>query len=356
MNSSLNINIIGEAWVYDNDTNELIEHKQNHVHTKNFNVILARAITNMKNGNIYQMAFGNGGHNDSNVIRPPNTNDWNSTLYNEVYSEIVDVTSGEIGGGVGSVPAYDPPSVPFTSGPGCTVVEQDGYSLITCTCVLNQHEPKGQINEIGNVAPVDNYFAIDEIGLFTSGLPVLATKGYQDVDLGGVTINSAPGLTPNIQYGFGMTVNNRNYNIVFNTPNITAVPITMTDLQVTLNNVFLTNSIPVTVKLSDYGNLADPVNTYGFLRFESTTTGTSSNVRIFKSTVLNSPPYLISSLAGVVMQPVDGTNNGLRISPTTPETESRRMLTHLILDNKIQKGSNKSYKIVYRLKISTTNS
>lgn len=354
MNSSLNINVTGEAFVYDNDTNELLEHKQNHVHTKNFNVIIARAITNMKNGNIYQMAFGNGGHDDSNVIRPPNTNDWNSTLYNEVYSEIIDVTSGNVGNGVGSTPSYDPPSVLFTSGPGCTVVEQDGYTLITCTCVLNQYEPKGQVNEIGNVPPVDNFFAFDEIGLFTSGLPVLATRGYQDVDLGGVTIDSAPGLTPNIQYGFGIVVNSRSYNIVFNTPNITAVPITMTDLQISLNNVFLTNSIPVTVKVSDYGNV-DPVNTYGFLRFESTTTGTSSNVKIFKSTVPNSPPYLISSLAGTVLQPVNGTNNGLRISPVTPDIESRRMLTHLILDSKIQKGSNKSYKIVYQLKISTTN-
>lgn len=324
---------------------------QNHINPINFSLIIGRALTNMQNGNIFEMGFGNGGHS-LNIPLNPKVANWNDTLYNEVYTEIVDVTSGLIGYGDGAVPENDPPSELFSSGPGATLVENTDSTSIIFRCDLNQQEPLSQLDYVvDSNLPTNNYFGFNEIGLFSKGLQLVPTSGYQDVDVGGVDINTKPGLNPNTQYSFRIEVDGRGYNIIFSTPN-TNVDVTMEDIVNKINNVFVVNGIPAECLVTDLTS-NNIISTYGFLRFKSNTLGGASSINIKQSTVPNAPPYIVSAMAGVLKQPVNGTNAGVRLSSTNSSTEARRMVTHLILPTTLHKASNKSYTIVYEIKIKT---
>lgn len=326
----------------------------NDIHPQNFAVAIGRAMCNMANGNVFVMGFGNGGHNSLGDKLPPRISAWNDTLYNEVYNEVIDATSGKIGYGVGSVPEGDVQFSLFDTGPGAKIVEHtDGVSIIF-TCHINKQEPQGQLDYVVNSSlPSTNYFAFDEIALYTDGRSLQSTHGYQDVYVGDVNGDTKPGLNPNTQYSFKVYANNRDYNVIFATPN-SNTDLTMNDIVIKLNNVFEISGIPVRAIVTNL-NTINPVNTFGFLRFESTISGNDSNVSISQSTSPNSPPYLISALAGILQQPVAGTDAGVRLSPTNSTLEGRRMLTHLILDNKIHKAGNKSYLIVYEIKMKVEN-
>lgn len=326
----------------------------NDIHPQNFAVALGRSMCNMSNGNVFVMAFGNGGHDSLGAKLTPRITNWNDSLYNEVYSEIIDATSGKVGYGVGAVPSNDMQYSLFDTGPGAKIIEHsDGVSIIF-TCHVNKQEPQGQLDYVVNTSlPTDNYFAFDEIALFTDGLSLQSTYGYQDVYIGELDGDTKPGLNPNTQYSFKIKVNSRDYNVLFATPN-SNTDLTMNDIVSKINSVFEINGIPVEAIVTNL-NTTNPVNTFGYLRFQSTIPGNNSQVFISQSTASNPPPYLISALAGVLQQPVNGTNAGLRMSPTNSSLEGRRMLTHLILDNKIHKASNKSYLIVYEIKMKVVN-
>lgn len=344
----------GIVSVYEDDV-LISPPTNNHIHPTNFALVVGRCLANMPNGNVYTMAFGNGGHNSLNVIQPALVTKWNDTLYNEVYSEVIDATSGLLGSGTGSVPEEDAPHELFQSGPGCRIVENVDSTSVIFTCVINKHEPKGQLEYVVDSAlPTSNFFAFDEIGLFSNGLAVVGTNGYQDVDIGGVDINTVPGLNSNVQYSFQIVVSGRLYNITFTTPNNNTSDITMGDIVNQINTVFVNNSVPARVVVTDFTQTT-PTNTYGYLRFEDTTIGTNSSILIKPSTANNPPPYLITSLAGTLLEPTNGNAVGIRLSSTNPSVEARRMITHMVLNDKIQKASNKSYKIVYELRIRAVN-
>ena len=344
----------GIVSVYEDDV-LIAPPTSNHIHPINFALVVGRCLANMSNGNVYTMAFGNGGHNSLNEIQPASVTKWNDTLYNEVYSEVIDATSGLLGSGVGSVPDHDSPFELFQSGPGCKIVEHVDSTSVIFTCMINRHEPRGQLDYVVDSSlPSSNYFAFDEIGLFSNGLSIIGTNGYQDVDIGNVNVNTAPGLNSNVQYSFQIVVSGRSYNITFTTPNNQSSDITMSDITNQINTVFANNSVPATVLVTDF-TTPTPTNTYGYLRFMDTTVGATSSILIKPSTASNPPPYLITALAGTLLQPVKGNSAGTRLSPTNPSTEARRMITHMVLNNKIQKASNKSYKIVYEIKIRAVN-
>lgn len=352
MNDKLNIRCSTQITIYEDGMP--LPPVCNDIHPQNFAVAIGRAMCNMSNGSVFTMAFGNGGHNNIGDKLPPRISSWNDTLYNEVYSEIIDATSGKIGSGNGTVPENDIQFSLFDTGPGAKIVEHsDGVSIIF-TCHINNTEPTGQMDYVVNTAlPVNNYFAFDEIALFTGGRQLQSTYGYQDVDIGDVNGDTKPGLNPNTQYSFKITVNNRDYNVIFATPNTNA-DLTMNDIVTKLNSVFEISGIPVSAIVTNLTNI-NPTNTFGYLRFQSDTPGNNSSVFISQFTSTNAPPYLISALAGNLQEPVNGTDAGVRMSPTNSSLEGRRMLTHLILDNKIHKASNKSYLIVYELKMKVEN-
>ncbi len=114
--------------------------KDNAVHPQNMARVIARALSNESNFRIHRIGFGNGGSDidaaftvtfkSPNDGQPPDTQTWDSRLYNETYSEIVDESNVSLGvdpgsaddrvgirAGGGSNPDGDPTST-TSAGPG----------------------------------------------------------------------------------------------------------------------------------------------------------------------------------------------------------------------------------------------
>ena len=89
--------IEGHIKIFDPNTKEEFVNKRNAIHYENFSNSMAQTMANRNLGQIYQMAFGNGGSSvdSSGVITylPPNTTGRNAELYNQTFQKVVDDTS-----------------------------------------------------------------------------------------------------------------------------------------------------------------------------------------------------------------------------------------------------------------------
>jgi hypothetical protein len=116
---------------------------------------LADSLSARGYGQIYQMAFGNGGASvdDTGVITylPPNTTGQNAALYNETYVKIVDDTSV-----FNLDPTRNKMSVSHTAG--------RVYSDILVQCLLDYGEPSGQ-DAFDNSTQLNGEYVFDELGL-----------------------------------------------------------------------------------------------------------------------------------------------------------------------------------------------
>lgn len=348
--------------------------KFNAIHPQNMARIIARALSNESNSSIYRVAFGNGGTRidvAGNIIfNPPRDglnpgdNGWEARLYNETYHEIVDDSNVSIGSGPGSTPSGDPASVEHVSGPGVRSIEDltpgSTVSSVVITVVLNPNEPKGQaLTQIGSAEgnlSSEADFMFDEIGLFTKGLPNVATSGYVNVDVGNKESKHATGLTPNTSYSFSVRIDGgAPVTITFNTPlsgtgngiNAPLGSITYGDVVSILNSntsalkigggaVFITDDIP-----SQQGG----AETYGYLKFVSLSSGVSSSIQV---TDVN----LFGSLDGFtsILTPVIGSSAGVRNDPVLPATERERLLTHLTF-SPVEKTADRMMTITYTLMV-----
>ena len=127
MKNFLDVSIDGHVLITDADTNEVLVDKHNAIHSQNMARIIARALARENNGYIHRIAFGNGGTvtdpTNQVIFNSPNdgrNGSWESRLYNETYSEIVDdlhpdfgsdpgsAEPGKIRTGGGAVPEDDP--------------------------------------------------------------------------------------------------------------------------------------------------------------------------------------------------------------------------------------------------------
>lgn len=266
--------IKGHVKIVDDLGNVLLD-KDNRIHPQNMARAISRGLAHEFNGQIYRMAFGNGGtlvneaytvtYRTPNDGQPPDPNTWNSRLYHETYSEIVDETincqtyvpaaadpasilpgtvvdtytlnplvtydpgsadqyTGLRPGG-GAVPSSDPPITPNVSGPGTVSRELGVISEVIVTCVLNKDEPKAEFitdNFFPNTQRTENLpsttlpptvpgpayadFVFDEIGFYTSGAPAVATQGYQFIDIGTRVSTDPTGLLPSTGYRFSIAV------------------------------------------------------------------------------------------------------------------------------------------------------
>ena len=208
--SSLPLDVKGHVRIADDLGNILVD-SDNAVHPQNMARVIARALANESNYYVYRIAFGNGGttvdaaytitYNPPHDGQSPDTKTWDSRLYKETYSEIVDdndhlaemgVDPGSAGDeegqrpGGGSVPADDPPTVPNVSGPGVFSNELGLTSEVVVYCVLNPNEPKSEYltDTLAPTESTDTSFTFDEIGLYTLGAAGIDTGGYQNIDVG----------------------------------------------------------------------------------------------------------------------------------------------------------------------------
>jgi len=132
---NLSYKVEGFLKIYDPNNGEIFVDKKNAINYENMSVAIADTLSSRGYGEIYQMAFGNGGASvdQTGVITylPPNVTGQNAALYNQTYAKIVDDTSV-----FNLDPTRNKMTVLHTTG---TV-----YSDILVQCLLDYGEPAGQ--------------------------------------------------------------------------------------------------------------------------------------------------------------------------------------------------------------------
>jgi hypothetical protein len=374
--------------------------------------VIARALSNESNYNIHRIAFGNGGtltdaaytitYNTPNDGQPPDVRTWDSRLYNETYSEIVDEgnlalnpdlgtdpgSAGPNAGtrpGGGADPSGDPASIPHVSGPGVRSNELGLTSEIVITAVLNPGEPTGQFGS-DNQAPsesTESSFTFDEIGLYSPGAPAIDSNGSQDVDVSNRSSEDDTGLTGTTAYDFNITIDGGSVqNVWFQTPAGGTGPggeILYGDLCDAINTgdagwnfhiggppgtgtpVVGSSPLPgagTTVTITD-NTLAFPSitgsQTFGYLRFTSGSTGVASSVLLAGGSINDMFAALNPPTGGTLLTPSDGEDAGIQNDPVNPDTERERLLTHIIF-SPVLKAANRTLTITYTLTVSVARS
>lgn len=360
MNINLPINVKGHLLIKDDLGNILLD-KQNAVHPQNMARVIARALANEHNFFINEMAFGNAGtvvdaafqitYKTPNDGQAPDPAGWESRLYNETYAEIVNDSSLLIGTGLGAVPAGDPSSVEHVSGPGVRSSEGPIFSSQTLVeVVLNPGEPRGQfLTDVqGPVEDTESDFTFDEIGLFSSGAPHVATAGFQNVDVSNKTVASDTGLATNSTYVFNIKVDGG----VIQNISITT-PLTGSGIggEILYSDLLTLINTQVTGAVASISNPSLSINTFGFLKFSSLTTGAASSILLSQP---GAGSFLFTNLAGFItplLTPVPGFDQGIQNDPVNFTRERERMLTHIIF-SPVLKSSNRSLTILYTLTVS----
>ena len=147
--------ISGHVKVYDPNSGEIFYDDHNAIHYENISVALAQTLSDRNLGQIYSMAFGNGGSSvdPTGVITylPPNTTGQNADLYNETYSKVVNDNSA-----ADTDPANNKMTVLHTAG--------NVYTDILVQCLLDYGEPAQQ-QAFDNSTNFNGEFVFDELGL-----------------------------------------------------------------------------------------------------------------------------------------------------------------------------------------------
>lgn len=155
---TLSYKVEGFLKIYDPNSGEIFVDKKNAINYENMSEAIADTLSSRGYGEIYQMAFGNGGASvdETGVITylPPNTTGQNAALYNQTYAKIVDDTS---------VFNLDPTRNKMT------VYHTTGrtYTDILVQCLLDYGEPAGQA-AFDNSTQTDSSYIFDELGLLAN--------------------------------------------------------------------------------------------------------------------------------------------------------------------------------------------
>lgn len=155
---TLSYKIEGFLKVYDPNNGEVFVDKKNAINYENMSEAIADTLSSRGYGEIYEMAFGNGGASvdETGVITylPPNTTGQNAALYNQTYTKIVDDTSV-----FNLDPTRNKMTVSHTTG--------KVYTDILVQCLLDYGEPAGQ-NAFDNSTQTDGEYIFDELGLLAN--------------------------------------------------------------------------------------------------------------------------------------------------------------------------------------------
>lgn len=363
------------------DTQEVIHQGSNAIHPQNMARILARALSNEPNSIIYRIAYGNGAsYTDSagnTIFKAPNTgavDGWQSRLYNETYSEVVDeddvnfavdigsADSANVRIGGGSDPSSDAP------GGGTRSTEVGLKSNVTVISILNENEPSGQVltDDLGvTVEESETCFLFDEIGLYSPGKPARNTNGYSNVDVGNKTSTTNSNLDVNTTYTMEVTVDGTVYTCEITTPASgtgLSGELTYGDICEGINDGSWISSGS---QINDYvffyitddsgGVYTTIINkqSYGYLTVQSKITGINSSVVLTCESI--STDFFNALTDGVCancnIEPENGQNAGVQNDPINPENERERLLTHFIF-SPILKAANRSITIEYILTVS----
>lgn len=367
------VEITGHVKITNPDTGEVLLDKNNAIHTINMPRALSRGLAKNPNNYIATLQLGNGGAyttgTSQNILKPPNdgTNGdgWTSQLYSSIYTVIVDSTN----------PEFD-----STGGTGVVSEEAGTKSNVIITAYLGQNVPSGQTttNPLSSPTAAQLDFNFNELGLFTVGLPLIASHGSSSVFVGNHISTDPFPIAPNSILNFAVTVDSTQYTCTITVPqNGTGANSTLTfgDFCQGFNTgSWITAGTPINnylyAYITDfsytYSTLLGAPNSEGYLIFESESVGSASNVTL--SCTANSVTDFFNTLTQGIcgycnINQVSGQNAGIQndnpeLYNTCPEPtsqEASRLLTHLIF-NPILKSSNIALLIVYTLTISVTQS
>lgn len=402
LNAFIPIEVIGHLKIEDDLHNVLVD-QHNAVHPQNMARVFARALANEHNYFINRIAFGNGGttvdaaytvrYRTPNDGQSPDDGTWDSRIYHETYSEIVDdgqttlnpllgtdTGSADLNTGVraggGAVPENDPQSVPHVSGPGVRSNELGLLSEVIISATMNADEPLSQFvtDSLAPTQSTESSFVFDEVGLYTSGAPAINTSGYQMIDVGNRTSTDDSGLLPGETYSFNIIVDGGTPTTInFKVPSVgggsgSGGQILYGDLCQAINTgdpawntpggIFTgVNPLPggATMSITDNTDGSFPTiigaQTYGFLKVESPTVGPTSSINLNGSATAAFLNALNPPSGGLLQLAVAGTAAGLQNAPTNPTTERERLLTHLVF-SPVLKSANRTLSITYTLTIS----
>jgi len=156
--STITLKIEGFVKITDPVTGEVLLDKKNAINYENMSEAMADTLSSRGFGEIYEMAFGNGGASvdETGVITylPPNTTGQNAALYNQTYAKIVDDTSV-----FNLDPTRNKMTVSHTTG--------KVYTDILVQCLLDYGEPAGQA-AFDNSTQTDSTYIFDELGLLAN--------------------------------------------------------------------------------------------------------------------------------------------------------------------------------------------
>ncbi len=155
---NLSYKVEGFLKVYDPNNGEVFVDKHNAINYENMSEAIADTLSSRGYGQIYQMAFGNGGASVDNTgiitYLPPNTTGQNAALYNQTYAKIVDDNSV-----FNLDPTRNKMTVNHTTG--------KVYTDILEQCLLDYGEPAGQA-AFDNSTQTDGSYIFDELGLLAN--------------------------------------------------------------------------------------------------------------------------------------------------------------------------------------------
>lgn len=360
--------------------------ESNAIHSQNMARAIARSLAREDNGFIHRIAFGNGGSftdaGETTVLNPPNDgtrgDGWESRLYNETYSEIIDEENPELGSdpgssgpnsnriGGGASPSDDP------LGAGVSSQEVGRKSNIIATMFINQNEPIGQLPdtfEDSSIEDEEKSFEFDELGFYTTGRPASPQPARSTIDVGTKTSeDSIPATMFGSVFTFNYETNGTSRSSEITVPLTGSGPsgeVTYGDLCEGLNTGnWVTSgddtSLNIEVSITDrtigavYPSIAGE-ETFGLLVFETLTTGDTSTMELNCSSNLNDFVYVLGneSCSKADTTQNSGTNSGVANDLANPENERERLLTHLTF-SPILKKENRILKIVYTLTVSVS--
>jgi hypothetical protein len=155
---TLSYKVEGFIKIYDPNNGEIFVDKKNAINYETMSIAIADTLSSRGYGEIYEMAFGNGGASvsDTGVITylPPNVTGQNAALYNQTYTKIVDDTSV-----FNLDPTRNKMTVTHTTG--------KYYTDILVQCLLDYGEPAGQA-AFDNSTQTDSSYIFDELGLLAN--------------------------------------------------------------------------------------------------------------------------------------------------------------------------------------------
>lgn len=393
-NEAAGLVVKGHVRITDETTGEVLLDEDNAIHPQNMARVIARGLANESNSVIHRIAFGNGGTfidvGGNIVYRQPNDGNngagWESRLYRETYSEIVDDEDAAIGTDPGSAGPDNVRVGGGTSGSATTadhnvISEEVGkQSNVIVSMLIDENEPSGQLANQSSPSPTlneyEDTFIFDEIGLYSPGLPAVSTAAFANINVGNKTASDTitPAIDQSTNYAIRLELDGSTVDTVIS-PNVApadASGYTYGELCEGINSGnWIVSGFDLSGLTGAFFFITDQTGgtypsitgqeSFGFLTVQSKTTGVTSELEVPEVTPIGGNDNLLYVVAGNIWanvsdaggdadSPFAGVGAGVINDSVVAANERERLLTHIIF-TPILKSASSIIRIVYTLTV-----